>query len=70
MTDPLWPALSAPVRVHWIFPAPPTTGCVVTAQAVIAAGSGAPQLATAKFVNAGVLSEITIVLTAVLELFV
>ena len=70
MTDPAWLALSMPVKVHWIFPALPTAGCEETAHAVIAVGNGRPQLAFTKFVNAGVLSEITIVLTAVLEVFV
>ena len=69
-TVPLWLAFSEPVSVHWTLPAAPIAGCVVTAHALIAAGNGAPQVASEKFVKAGVLSLMIIVETAVLALLV
>jgi hypothetical protein len=49
-----------------MFPPTPTIGWTVTAQDVSAAGNGNPQPATLKFVNAGVLSLMTTIMTVVL----
>ena len=53
-----------------MLPPMPAIGCTDTMQAVSAAGNGTPQLATLKFVNAGVLSLMTTIITVVLAALV
>ena len=65
-TCPDAPGSNEPVKVHSIAPVAPTPGIALSVQAVIAAGSGAAQVADRKVVNAGVPSVIRIDPTAAL----